>query len=209
MSALLSIFLLFGLRISHWIEGIDDGFLQSTMSAGQSAFGNPWSVYEDRALVVLVHDVGPNWELVSDAINSTLQFKCIFRKPKEYKERHKELMDRNDDDGADSAEDSGSSQHYPSTLPGIPKGSARQLLQHLHGPIEEDTLKGHFEKIIRLGQLLHSRRSQATSQRLSVGMTPKNIRLPNHGEMLLSVHGSPLGVYGEDNMEAIHESEEG
>ncbi|XXG62007.1 hypothetical protein AAC387_Pa05g0466 [Persea americana] len=141
-----------------------------------------------------------NWELV---------ILCIFRKPKEYKERHKELMDRNDDDGADSAEDSGSSQHYPSTLPGIPKGSARQLLQHLHGPIEEDTLKGHFEKIIRLGQLLHSRRSQATSQRLSVGMTPKNIRLPNHGEMLLSVHGSPLGVYGEDNMEAIHESEEG
>ncbi|KAL4644184.1 hypothetical protein ACB092_02G145500 [Castanea dentata] len=27
--------------------------------------------------------------------------------------------------------------------------------------------------------------------------------------MLLSVHGSPLGVYKEDNMEARHESEEG
>ncbi|KAL9234940.1 hypothetical protein vseg_009750 [Gypsophila vaccaria] len=49
----------------------------------------------------------------------------------------------------------------------------------------------------------------ATSQRLSVGMTPKTIRLPKHGEMLLSVHGSPLGVYKEDSMEAIHESEEG
>ncbi|RWR83815.1 hypothetical protein CKAN_01258800 [Cinnamomum micranthum f. kanehirae] len=49
----------------------------------------------------------------------------------------------------------------------------------------------------------------ATSQRLSVGMTPKTVRLPKHGEMLLSVHGSPLGVYREDNMEAIHESEEG
>ncbi|KAH7673955.1 Threonine--tRNA ligase protein [Dioscorea alata] len=28
-----------------------------------------------KALVVLVHDLAPNWELVSDAINSTLQFK--------------------------------------------------------------------------------------------------------------------------------------
>ncbi|XP_022740466.1 uncharacterized protein LOC111292374 isoform X2 [Durio zibethinus] len=48
-----------------------------------------------------------------------------------------------------------------------------------------------------------------TSQRLSIGMTPKTLRLPKPGEMLLSVHGSPLGVYKEDNMEAIHESEEG
>lgn len=48
-------------------------------------------------------------------------FQCIFRKPKECKERHKILMDRNGGDGADSAEDSGSSQPYPSTLPGIPK----------------------------------------------------------------------------------------
>ncbi|EOX92240.1 Translation initiation factor IF-2, putative isoform 1 [Theobroma cacao] len=43
-----------------------------------------------------------------------------------------------------------------------------------------------------------------TSQRLSIGMTPKTLRLPKPGEMLLSVHGSPLGVYKEDNMEAIH-----
>ncbi|KAJ1409708.1 hypothetical protein SESBI_22528 [Sesbania bispinosa] len=47
------------------------------------------------------------------------------------------------------------------------------------------------------------------SQRLSVGMTPKTLRLPKPGEMLLSVHGSPLGVYKENNMEAIRESEEG
>ncbi|XP_004514645.1 uncharacterized protein [Cicer arietinum] len=47
------------------------------------------------------------------------------------------------------------------------------------------------------------------SQRLSVGMTPKTVRLPKPGEMLLSVHGSPLGVYKDNNMEAIHESEEG
>ena len=45
---------------------------------------------------------------------------------------------------------------------------------------------------------------QVSSQRLSVGMTPKTLRLPKPGEMLLSVHGSPLGVYKEDNMEAIH-----
>ncbi|GFY99496.1 helicase/SANT-associated, DNA binding protein [Actinidia rufa] len=60
-----------------------------------------------KALVVLVHDMGPNWELISDAINSTLQFKCIFRKPKDCKERHKILMDGTVGDGADSAEDSG------------------------------------------------------------------------------------------------------
>lgn len=48
----------------------------------------------------------------------------------------------------------------------------------------------------------------ANSQRLSVGMTPKSQRVPKHGEMLLSVHGSPLGVYKEDNMEAINESGE-
>ncbi|KAF5203502.1 translation initiation factor [Thalictrum thalictroides] len=49
----------------------------------------------------------------------------------------------------------------------------------------------------------------ANSQRLSVGMTPKTLRLPKAGEMLLSVRGSPLGLYKDDNnMEAIHESEE-
>lgn len=136
------------------------------MPAGQSGAGSPWSLFEDQALVVLVHDMGPNWELVSDAISSTLQFKCIFRNPKECKERHKILMDRNAGDGADSAEDSGSSQPYPSTLPGIPKGSARQLFQRLQGPMEEDTLKSHFEKIILIGQKLHSRRSQSESQSL-------------------------------------------
>ncbi|XP_023757170.1 uncharacterized protein LOC111905696 [Lactuca sativa] len=47
-----------------------------------------------------------------------------------------------------------------------------------------------------------------TSQRLSVGVTPKTLRLPKQGEMLLSVHGSPLGVFKENNMDAIHETEE-
>lgn len=48
-----------------------------------------------------------------------------------------------------------------------------------------------------------------SNQRLSIGMTPKTRRLPKPGEVLVSIHGSPLGVYREDNMEAIHESEEG
>ncbi|GJT09921.1 chromatin modification-related protein EAF1 B-like protein isoform X1 [Tanacetum coccineum] len=141
--------------------------------AGQPGSGSPWSLFEDQALVVLVHDMGPNWELISDAINSTLQFKCIFRKSKECKERHKILMDRNTGDGADSAEDSGSSQPYPSTLPGIPEGSARQLFQRLQGPMEEDTLKTHFEKIIIIGQKQHYRRTQNDNQ------DPKQLQQPH------------------------------
>ncbi|CAN6448953.1 unnamed protein product [Victoria cruziana] len=134
------------------------------ISAGQTGDGMPWTLFEDQALVVLVHDMGPNWELVSDAINSTLQFKCIFRKPKECKERHKALMDKNNGDGADSAEDSGSSQPYPSTLPGIPKGSARQLFKRLQEPMEDEILKGHFEKIIMIGQKQHSHKTKSDNQ---------------------------------------------
>ncbi|KAL8546567.1 hypothetical protein ACS0TY_006337 [Phlomoides rotata] len=134
------------------------------MSSGQPGSGSPWSPFEDQALVVLAHDLGPNWELVSDAFNSTLQFKFIFRKAKECKERHISLMDRTPGDGADSAEDSGSSQPYPSTLPGIPKGSARQLFQRLQGPVEEETLKSHFEKIIMIGQKQHYRKTQDPKQ---------------------------------------------
>ncbi|XP_015164286.1 uncharacterized protein [Solanum tuberosum] len=43
---------------------------------------------------------------------------------------------------------------------------------------------------------------------LSVGMTPKTLRFPKTGEVLLSVHGSPLGVFKEDDTEPIHESED-
>jgi len=87
-----------------------------------------WSNFEDQALVVLVHDMGQNWELVCDAINSIVQFKSVHRQPKECKERHKVLVDRSSGDGADSAEDSGSSQHYHSTLPGIPKACSPTTL---------------------------------------------------------------------------------
>ncbi|KAJ6680775.1 CHROMATIN MODIFICATION-RELATED PROTEIN EAF1 A-RELATED [Salix purpurea] len=151
-------------QIDWWRGSEEEKNKSMKMSAGQPGFGSPWSLFEDQALVVLVHDMGPNWELISDAINSTGQFKCIFRKPKECKERHKILMDKGAGDGADSAEDSGSSQSYPSTLPGIPKGSARQLFQHLQGPMQEDTLKSHFEKIILIGKKYLYKRSQNENQ---------------------------------------------
>ncbi|KAG6405098.1 hypothetical protein SASPL_132680 [Salvia splendens] len=48
-----------------------------------------------------------------------------------------------------------------------------------------------------------------SNHRLSVGVTPKTTRLPKYGEMLLSIRGSPLGVFKEDNMETIKESEDG
>ena len=43
------------------------------------------------------------------------------------------------------------------------QGSARQLFQRLQGPMEEDTLKSHFEKIIKLGQKQHYRRNQVST----------------------------------------------
>lgn len=45
-------------------------------------------------------------------------------------------------------------------LSGVMQGSARQLFQRLQGPMEEDTIKAHFEKIIIIGQKQHYRRSQ-------------------------------------------------
>jgi hypothetical protein len=72
------------------------------MPAGHSGPGGPWSSFEDQvivfailsvlffigrqysnfllyqALVVLVHDMGENWELVSDALNSIIQLKVTF-----------------------------------------------------------------------------------------------------------------------------------
>ncbi|XP_057845293.2 uncharacterized protein LOC131054725 isoform X2 [Cryptomeria japonica] len=43
--------------------------------------------------------------------------------------------------------------------------------------------------------------------RSSIGITPKTQRLPKRGEMLLSVHGSPLVVYCEDKMDTISEAD--
>lgn len=42
------------------------------------------------------------------------------------------------------------------------QGSARQLFQRLQGPMEEDTLKSHFEKIIIIGQKQHCRKTQVS-----------------------------------------------
>ncbi|KAI3829832.1 hypothetical protein L1987_03960 [Smallanthus sonchifolius] len=158
--------------------------------AGQQGSGSPWSLFEDQALVVLVHDMGANWELISDAINSTLQFKCIYRNSKECKERHKLLMDRNNGDGADSAEDSGSSQPYPSTLPGIPEGSARQLFQRLQGPMEEDTLKSHFEKIIMIWQKQHYKKAQKDNH------DPKQHQQPHNSHAFALSQVSPNNLNG-------------
>ncbi|CAI0426598.1 unnamed protein product [Linum tenue] len=123
-------------RFMRLINGRDRGRKPKSLkvSAGQPGSGSPWSLFEDQALVVLVHDMGPNWELVSDAINSTLHF----------------------------------------------KGSARQLFQRLQGPMEEDTLKSHFEKIIMIGKKLHYRRSQNDTQ------DPKQIPVHNSHVIALS-----------------------
>ncbi|XP_062232326.1 chromatin modification-related protein EAF1 B-like [Phragmites australis] len=145
---------------------------KETSGLSRMASAGGWSRFEDQALVVLVHDMGQNWELISDAINSIVQFKSVHRQPKECKERHKVLVDRNSGDGADSAEDSGSSQHYHNSLPGIPKGSARQLFERLQGPFKEENLKAHFEKIILLMQQVHSRRRQGNSQELKPIIQP-------------------------------------
>ncbi|XP_004960997.1 chromatin modification-related protein EAF1 B isoform X1 [Setaria italica] len=149
-----------------------------------------WSSFEDQALVVLVHDMGQNWELVSDAINSIVQFKSVHRKPKECKERHKVLVDRSSGDGADSAEDSGSSQYYHNALPGIPKGSARQLFERLQGPNDEENLKAHFEKIILLMQQVHARRRQGNRQEL------KQIMQPHSSQVIALSQACPNRVSG-------------
>ncbi|KAF5954653.1 hypothetical protein HYC85_007509 [Camellia sinensis] len=147
------------------------------MPSGQPGSGSPWSLFEDQALVVLVHDMGPNWEVVSDAINSTLQFKVT---------------------GADSAEDSGSSQAYPSTLPGIPKaGSARQLFQRLQGPMEEDMIKSHFEKIIMISQKQHYRRTQNHNQ------DPKPIQSHNSHTIAIS-QACPSNLNGGPPLTPLH-----
>ena len=43
------------------------------------------------------------------------------------------------------------------------QGSARQLFQRLQGPMEEDTIKSHLEKIIAVGKKQHHKRAQVGS----------------------------------------------
>lgn len=42
------------------------------------------------------------------------------------------------------------------------QGSARILLQRLQGPMEEEALKTHFEKIVQIGQQQHVRKIQVS-----------------------------------------------
>ncbi|KAL3698910.1 hypothetical protein R1sor_012986 [Riccia sorocarpa] len=135
-----------------------------------SGVGVPWTTIEDQAIFALVHDLGHNWELVSDVLSSSSQLKGIFRKPKQCKERYKSLMDRMavGGEGGDSPEDPSTSQPHPASLPGIPKGAARMVLQRIQGPMEEDTLKVHLENIVRVAQKFRALKPQIEEQKALV-----------------------------------------
>nr|GEV04700.1 hypothetical protein [Tanacetum cinerariifolium] len=94
----------------------------------------------------------------------------------------------------------------------IAKKPAASNVNDTNGILEEDAFVEQEEQKTQKGfGFLFFRAIEphkVTSQRLSIGMTPKTLRLPKQGEMLLSVHGSPLGVYKENNMDAINETEE-
>ncbi|KAJ7569427.1 hypothetical protein O6H91_01G077500 [Diphasiastrum complanatum] len=119
-------------------------------STTQAGAGIPWSMIEDQAIIALVHDLGPNWELVSDVLSMSSQLKGVFRKPKDCKERHKVLLEHLSTDDGDSPDDFTSPQGHPSALSGIPKSNSRMLLQRLQGPMEEHSLKIHLEQIVHL-----------------------------------------------------------
>ncbi|XP_073387560.1 chromatin modification-related protein EAF1 B isoform X3 [Physcomitrium patens] len=111
--------------------------------------GIPWSAGEDQAILALVHDLGPNWELVSDVLSSNSQLKGICRKPQQCKERHKALTERGGTEGLENAEDLSSSQ--PQAPKGIVRGPRGQ------SAAEEDTLK-HFEQIVVIVQKYRARK---------------------------------------------------
>ncbi|KAJ7538465.1 hypothetical protein O6H91_11G049100 [Diphasiastrum complanatum] len=125
----------------------------------QPGLGIPWSTIEDQAILALVHDLGPNWELVSDVLSSSSQVKGIFRKPVDCEARHKALLECLLTDEIDSSEDINSHAQSSSFLRNS-KGSIRVLLQRLQGPMEEDTLKVHFACIVHIVQQDHHRRNQ-------------------------------------------------
>lgn len=64
---------------------------------------------------------------------------------------------------------------------------------------------GSFEHLM-LGANDSFQTPGASGSKLSFGTTPKTTRLPKNGELLMSVRGSPLGMYKEENLQAIHES---
>nr|CAB3460547.1 unnamed protein product [Digitaria exilis] len=156
-----------------------------------------WSNFEDQALVVLVHDMGQNWELVSDAINSIVKFKYVHRRPKECKERHKVLVDRSSGDGADSAEDSGSSQHYHNPLPGIPKACSFTILfcGRRQGNRQElkPIIQPHSSHVIALSQACPNRISGGTLMPLDLcDVTSPNLDSVTPGSVYPGSHGITL-----------------
>ncbi|MCO5597472.1 hypothetical protein L7F22_051550 [Adiantum nelumboides] len=126
-------------------------------SLSQPGVGIPWSPVEDQAILGLVHELGLNWELVSDILSATSQLRGIFRKPKDCKERYRMLTDRGGGDGGDSPDDPSSSAHHSFSM--TYKGGTRYLPQHL-----EETLKSHVDCILQLHQQLRSRKLQNESQ---------------------------------------------
>ncbi|CAK9257362.1 unnamed protein product [Sphagnum jensenii] len=113
-----------------------------------TGIGIPWSSVEDQAILVLVHDLGPNWELVSDVLSYNSQLKGIYRKPMLCRERHKFLSERLGTEIQENSDDFSPVQLSNAPPTGIPKGNnTRTLLQRIHGAVEEDTLKVHLEQI--------------------------------------------------------------
>ncbi|MCO5600067.1 hypothetical protein L7F22_054177 [Adiantum nelumboides] len=69
---------------------------------------------------------------------------------------------------------------------------------------DEEFLK--FMESFRSSKFFQSNiKTPATCDPSMVGVTPKTMRLPKTGETLVSVNGSPLGIYDKDGMTSIRE----
>ncbi|KAH9566418.1 hypothetical protein CY35_04G129200 [Sphagnum magellanicum] len=142
-----------------------------------TGIGIPWSSVEDQAILVLVHDLGPNWELVSDVLSYNSQLKGIYRKPKQCRERHKLLSEQLGTEIQENSDDLSPLQPSNAQSPGIPKANnTRALLQRMHGSVEEDTLKVHLEQIVLTWEKLCPRKP--TDTREQKGLTAPH---PSHG----------------------------
>lgn len=83
------------------------------------------------------------------------------------------------------------------------KDMSRQMADKIaqDEPDDEEFLK--FMESFRSSKFFHS--NLTTPRTDGHSMTPKTTRLPKKGEALLSVNGSPLGVFEKDGIEAIPE----
>ncbi|XP_058778182.1 uncharacterized protein LOC131652358 [Vicia villosa] len=100
------------------------------------------------------------------------------------------------------------SMAYPHCPSSVPHSTGRTSYVGAGNPYLKDFVLEELSEAQTLTMQEGLETPGVSSQRMSVGMTPKTLRLPKPGEMLLSVHGSPLGAYKDNNMEAIQESEE-